>query len=93
MSRIQRVAFGWVVILAGLLAVHVFVPQRSGPVALSEVLEPYIVLTGLIAAVVAVRAQSTVARIVVAVFVVVVLGRYAPGWISLPATLGGSGSP
>ncbi len=43
MGVIKRVALGWLVILIGLLTAHVCVPQRSGPLTLSEVLEPYFV--------------------------------------------------
>ena len=86
MTRVQGAALGWVLIVLGVLAVHVLLPQRSGPIALSEVLEPYVVLSALIAAAFAVRSRSTAGRVAIAVFLVVVLGRYAPGWISFPSS-------
>lgn len=86
---VQRAALGWVLFVLAVLAVHVFVPQRSGPIALSEVFEPYIVLSALIAALFAVRARSTAGRVAIAIFFVAVLGRYAPGWISLPTSVAG----
>lgn len=84
MTRFQSAALAWVLIVLGVLAVHVFVPQRSGPFALSEVLEPYIALTGLVAGVVAFRADTRFARVVVVVFLVLVTARCVPGSVSSP---------
>lgn len=84
MSRIRLLALGWVVLVIGLLAVHIFLPQRSGVLALTQVFEPYIVLTGLVACVFAVRVPGAPAKIAVAVLVVASLLRYVPGWLSFP---------
>lgn len=89
MTRVQAVGFACVVVVLAVLAVHVLVPQRSGPLALSEVLEPYIVPSALVAAPFALRSRSIAGRVAVAIFVVAVLGRYGPGWISVPSSAEG----
>ena len=68
----------------GLLAVHVFAPQPSGVIALTEVFEPYIVLSALIAAPFAFRPRPRFATLVLALLLIATAGRYAPVWISLP---------
>ena len=89
MKGVQIAALIWLLIVLAILVVHVLVPQRSGPFALSEVLEPYIVLSAMLAAPLAIRVTSSWGRVAVAVFAVVVLGRYAPGWVSLPSSAEG----
>ena len=88
MSRPQVVALAWVIVVLGLVAVHFIAPQRSGVLALTQVLEPYIVLTGLISAALLIRAPDR-ARAVAIVLVLVTAGRYGPTWISFPVNQGG----
>jgi len=86
-SRAQAVASAWIAFVLALLAVHVFLPQRSGFLALTQVFEPYIVLTALIAAPFAFRAPGRWSKVLVTVLVVVTLVRYAPGWVSFPSSV------
>ncbi len=67
-----------------LLAVHVVVPQRAGTLALTQILEPYIVLSALIVAPFALIRPRLTGAVVAGILVVTVLVRYGPGWISLP---------
>lgn len=84
MRTLRSISLVWVALVLAVLFVHIFFPQRSGPLALSEVLEPYIALTGLLAAFVAFWAESRFARVLVVVFAVVLVARCAPAWISNP---------
>jgi endonuclease/exonuclease/phosphatase family metal-dependent hydrolase len=63
----------------GLLLVHLFVPQRSGVLALTEVLEPFIVLTALVLVPLALVGRERVGVAVVVVLLVTLGVRYAPG--------------
>lgn len=83
---LARVAAAWIGAILALVAVHILLAQRSGPLALTAVLEPYVVLTALVAAPVALRGRMKLGYAVVSVLLLVVLGRYAPGWVSLPAS-------
>jgi endonuclease/exonuclease/phosphatase (EEP) superfamily protein YafD len=82
----SKVGIAWIVLVLVLLGVHVLVPQRSGFLALTAVLEPYVVVTALIAAPFALIDRNRAGSVVVAVLVVIVLGRYVPGCTSLPAS-------
>lgn len=84
MPRRQQIAVAWIAVVIALLAIHVLAPQRSGVIALTEVFEPYILLTGLIAALFALKPRRRVAVLVVALLLVATLGRYGPVWISFP---------
>lgn len=85
MSRLQIVALAWVAFVIGLVAIHVLFPQRSGVVALTQVFEPYVVLTGLVAAVFLAITGPNVARAATAALLIVAVARYGPSWISFPA--------
>jgi vancomycin resistance protein VanJ len=89
MTRLRFIALLWVCAVLALLAIHVLLPQRSGPIALTEVFEPYIALTGLVAAVVAFRPQPRIARPLVLLLLIVLLARCGPASISNPS--GGAG--
>jgi len=82
--RVQVVAAAWVVVVLGLLAIHVVFPQRSGVLALTQVFEPYIVLTGLVAAAIALGIPGRWTKALAVVLVVATLARYGPSWISFP---------
>ena len=86
-------ALGWVVFVIGLVAIHILFPQRSGVMALTQVFEPYIVLTGLIAAGFLAFAGPNVARVAAAALLIVAVARYGPSWISLPATAAPGSTP
>ena len=71
-----------------LLAVHSFLPQRNGPIALTEVFEPYLTLATLSIAVLSLTARTRQAAGLVALLVAIVLVRNASVWISLPQSQG-----
>jgi endonuclease/exonuclease/phosphatase family metal-dependent hydrolase len=84
-------AFGgaWVAAVLILLAVHIVIPQRSGFLALTEVFEPYILFTGLLAAAVALAGRVRWRMALVAVLIAAVVIRYGPIVVSLPGSAGG----
>jgi vancomycin resistance protein VanJ len=84
-NLVRAAAIGWIAFVLALLAIHIFVPQRSGFLALTEVLEPYIVLVTLFVAPFEVIRPRQTGALIVAALVVVTLGRYLLGWVSLPA--------
>ena len=88
MSKVQVVATAWLVGVLAVLAVHVFAPQRTGVFALTQVLEPYIVLSGLIASAFLIHGPSVI-RAMAVVLIVVTLVRYVPTWVSTPVDPGG----
>ena len=90
MTRRQRAAIAWILAVLALLAIHVLEPQRSGVIALTEVFEPYIVLSALIAAPFAFRPRSRFAVLVVVLLLTATAGRYGPVWISLPQAASGT---
>lgn len=67
-----------------LLSIHVLAPQRAGPIALTQVFEPYLALTALIAAIIAFGTPTRAARPFAAVLVVVLIARCAPVAFSNP---------
>lgn len=71
-----------------LLAIHIVLPQRSGVLALTQVFEPYIVLTGILAAALALMRRTSWRVAAVALFALVVVGRYGPVVISFPTSSG-----
>jgi len=85
MKVLRLGALVWIALLLTLLGVHVLLPQRSGPIALTEVFEPYLVVTGLIASAFAFDAEPRIARPLVAILLVVAIGRYGPTFISVPS--------
>jgi len=76
------------VIVLLVVAVDALVPQRSGPIALTEAWEQIFVLTAFIAAVIALPfvlfARSIVGFAVIGVLIAVSLARYGAQWISIP---------
>ncbi|MEO6349808.1 MAG: endonuclease/exonuclease/phosphatase family protein [Candidatus Limnocylindrales bacterium] len=82
-------AMAWLLVVLGLVAVHIFVPQRTGPIALTEIFEPYLLLTVLIAAPLAWRFRRPtgrpVGRLAVVALIIVAALRYVPAWVSLPS--------
>jgi len=91
MKVLRLGALAWIALLLTLLGVHVLLPQRSGPIALTEVFEPYLVVTGLIASAFAFGAEPRIARPLVAILLVFAVVRYGPGLISVPSP--GLGTP
>jgi vancomycin resistance protein VanJ len=77
-------AFVWVVSSLLLLAIQVLTPQQSGPLALTVVLEPYILLTAWIASPLAVRSRYA-ARFVVLALAIATGARYGDQMVSLPS--------
>ena len=87
-SRLELLALVWVAVVVALVGVHVLLPQRFGAFALSQILEPYIVVTGLIAGVVAFRTPRLVNRALLLVALAIVLARYLPAVASFPPAPG-----
>src|SRR5687767_7647616 len=83
---LARLAAVWLFVVLSLVALHVVVPQRSGPLALTAVFEPYVVVSGLIAAPFALIRPTRNRAALLAILLVVIVGRYVPGWVSLPAS-------
>lgn len=86
MTRLEVVALTWVALVVALVGLHVLVPQRFGPLALSQIFEPYMVVAGLFAGAVAFRLTSAVGRGLVLVLLAIALLRYVPAWLSCPAS-------
>lgn len=84
MKVLRLGALAWTTLLLMLLGVHALLPQRSGPIALTEVFEPYLVVAGLIASAFAFGARPRSARPLVVILLVVVVVRYGPALISIP---------
>ena len=84
MSGVQRIAVGWVVIVVGLFGVHLFLPQRSGPIALSEVFEPYLIVLAILALPLFVRLRTPWSTALATVLVVTTFIRYLPVLVSTP---------
>ncbi|MEX2547419.1 MAG: endonuclease/exonuclease/phosphatase family protein [Chloroflexota bacterium] len=84
--RLAALAFSWVALVIGLICVHAFIPQRSGPIALAEVLEPYIILTALLVAPLAFRFRPPAGRAAVVVILMLTTFRYLPAWTSFPGS-------
>jgi endonuclease/exonuclease/phosphatase (EEP) superfamily protein YafD len=91
MSRVQVVAIAWLALVIGLVALHAILPQRSGVIALTEVFEPYLLMSAIVAAVIAAASRYRTARALALVFLAVVLVRCTPSLISHPGDGGGSG--
>jgi vancomycin resistance protein VanJ len=81
-------AIAVLIAVAGLLmlAVHVYAPQRSGPLVFSEIFEPYLLLGLVLGALFfAAVARRRVASVLLLALVVVAALRYAPLLMSFPA--------
>src|SRR6187431_1334760 len=81
-------AIAVLVALAGLsmLAIHVFAPQRSGPLVFSEIFEPFLLLGLVVGALLfAFVARRRVATILLLALVVAAALRYGPLLMSFPA--------
>jgi vancomycin resistance protein VanJ len=77
-------AVAWIVIVLALTLIHVLAPQRSGFLALTQVLEPYIVLTAVVVAPAALIGRDWIGFVVVGMLAVAVVARYGPGLITGP---------
>jgi endonuclease/exonuclease/phosphatase family metal-dependent hydrolase len=87
MARLVRLASSaWIGIVLGLVAVHVAMPQRAGMLALTEVFEPYLVLSALLATPFALIGRTRVAIGLVLLISVFATTRYLPAWISVPVS-------
>ena len=74
---------------AGVLYVvvlHVIAPQRAGPTALTQIVEPYLILAALIVLPLALRRWGRWRLVLAALLVVVTCVRLGPTWISFPST-------
>jgi endonuclease/exonuclease/phosphatase family metal-dependent hydrolase len=81
----RLVATAWLVIVLGIVALQMALPQRSGPFALTEVFEPFLVLSAFIAAPLALIGRGRAGIALVLMLTVIAAGRYLPSWVSLPA--------
>lgn len=88
-GRLAALCGVWVAAILFLLALHILVPQRSGVLALTQVMEPFIVLTALGAGALALRGRVPWRVALVAALVIVAAVRYGPIMLSLPGTADG----
>jgi vancomycin resistance protein VanJ len=72
--------------VTALSAVNVAFPQRSGPLAISEILAPHLLLPLVLLVPLAARRGARFARIALVVAAVVGVARFGPGVVSLPAS-------
>jgi vancomycin resistance protein VanJ len=84
MKAARTLAVGYAVGLIVLSAIHVLMPQRNGPLALSQVFAPHLFLPLLILLPLALRgAERRTSLALLAAFVIGVV-RFGPGMVSLP---------
>jgi len=81
---VQRIALVWLAFVLALVVVQILVPQRSGFLELTTVFEPFILLSGLVAAPLALLGGSRAGVILSVLLVGLALLRWLPGWLSLP---------
>jgi vancomycin resistance protein VanJ len=84
-SLARFLALAWISAVLLLVVINILAPQRAGLFALTEVFEPFVVLAALLAMPLALIGRTRAGSLVVAVLLVLALGRYLPGWISVPA--------
>jgi endonuclease/exonuclease/phosphatase family metal-dependent hydrolase len=72
-----------------LVLFQALLPQRSGPLALTQIFEPYIVVTAIVAVPFALWRRERVGLAVVAALMVVTIGRYGPGFTTGPVDAAG----
>lgn len=84
MTRLQTAALMWVALVLAIVLVDIAIPQHFGPLALGEIFEPYLVVTGLVAGFVGFRAPRPAGRVLVLALIAIALPRYVPGWVSFP---------
>jgi vancomycin resistance protein VanJ len=77
-------AIGWVAAVLGLLVVHLILPQRNGPLALTLILEPYLVASALVVTPLLFTGRRIERVAVVVVLLAVTVVRYGPVVVSLP---------
>src|SRR5687767_1897045 len=76
---------GWSVAVVALLVLHVVVPQRNGPLALTLILEPYLVLSALVVMPMLLSGRRFERILVVVLVLALAVVRYGPLIVSLPA--------
>lgn len=82
----RYVAAAWTGIVLGIVAIHVAAPQRAGTLALTEVFEPYLVVSALAAAPFALNGRTRFGVGLALLIVVLAITRYIPAWVSLPSS-------
>src|SRR5688500_5418072 len=75
---------GWSVAVVALLVLHVVAPQRNGPLALTLILEPYLVMSALVLTPLLLAGRRVERLLVVTVLLALALVRYGPVMVSLP---------
>lgn len=88
----RRIAAAVATVLAlatlALLAIHVLAPQRTGPLVVTQIFEPYLFLATVpLIALAAVIARRPLASALLVVLALAIGGRYAPSLISFPQAL------
>src|SRR5918995_5828017 len=86
MTRLQAAALTWVSLILTIVLLDIVLPQPFGVLALGAIFEPYLVLTGLLAAIVAARTPLPAGRALVIALLAVALARYVPVWVSFPSS-------
>jgi endonuclease/exonuclease/phosphatase family metal-dependent hydrolase len=75
----------WAAIALTLSVLNVAIPQRDGPLALSQVFAPYLFLPlFLFAPLLLVRSVGQLTRVALVVCALVFVVRFAPGWVAMP---------
>ena len=75
----------WIVALLALLVGHLVLPQRSGPLALTMIVEPYLVLSALVVAPVLLVCRRMTRTALVAMLLAATVVRYGQAFLSLSA--------
>jgi endonuclease/exonuclease/phosphatase family metal-dependent hydrolase len=83
---LRRAAILWIAAVVALVFFQTALPQRTGVLALTEVLEPYIVLSALVVAPLTISRPRLPGAVTAFVLLTVVFARYGPGLITGPRT-------
>jgi vancomycin resistance protein VanJ len=77
-----------------MLAIHVLLPQRTGPLVFTQIFEPFLVLVMLVALLaLTALARTRVPLILTLVVLVAATGRYGPSVVAFPAALPAGAQP
>jgi endonuclease/exonuclease/phosphatase (EEP) superfamily protein YafD len=82
---VRIVVLAWAAIVLTLSVLNVALPQRDGPMALSQVFAPFLFLPLIVfAPLLLVRSVGHFTRVVLIVCALVFVVRFAPGWVAMP---------
>lgn len=84
-DRLVSLVAAYPVIVALISIVNLVAPQRGGPLALSQVFGPHLLVPVLVFTPVALASKSRALRLAVVVAIAIGAARFVPGLVSLPA--------